>query len=265
MSTNAKVFIIGAGPGDPDLLTMKAHRLIQQAEVIVYDRLVSQEILALAPGHAEMIAVGKETGHHCVPQERINELLAELANTGKRTVRLKGGDPFVFGRGSEEALHLVQEGISFEIVPGITAAAACTAYSGIPLTHRGLSRSVRFLTGHLRNDGSLDLDWDRIADPECTLVIYMGLATLDEVAKRLLEAGLPVDMPAAAIENGTTAQQRCLISRLETLPQDVKTAEMKAPVLIVIGQVVTLSKELGHWFPHAQLADTTSTATLVSA
>ncbi|MES9966588.1 MAG: uroporphyrinogen-III C-methyltransferase [Sedimenticola sp.] len=245
---NAKVFIVGAGPGDPDLLTLKAYRLLSGVDVVVYDRLVSKEILDLIPKHTDRLSVGKESGHHCVPQDQINTLLVELASSNKRVLRLKGGDPFVFGRGSEEAIHLARAGIPFEIVPGITAAAACTAYSGIPLTHRAMSRSVRFLTGHLKNDGALDLNWEKIADPESTLVIYMGLSTLEEISEKLTAAGLPANTPAAAIENGTTPQHRCVISSLSTLAEDVRQNEMQAPVLLVIGEVVSLSAEIGDWF-----------------
>ncbi|MES9843110.1 MAG: uroporphyrinogen-III C-methyltransferase [Candidatus Sedimenticola sp. PURPLELP] len=248
VNDSAKVFIVGAGPGDPDLLTLKAYRLLRSAEVVVYDRLVSQEILDLVPTTAQLVPVGKESGRHCVPQDQINEILVELASKNRNILRLKGGDPFVFGRGSEEAMHLVKAGIAFEIVPGITAAAACTAYSGIPLTHRGISRSVRFLTGHLLNDSALELDWNKIADPESTLVIYMGLATLDEITQKLISSGLPAETPAAAIENGTTPKHRSITSTLTRLSSDVKANAMQAPVLLVIGEVVTLSAEIGNWF-----------------
>ncbi|MGE5505526.1 MAG: uroporphyrinogen-III C-methyltransferase [Actinomycetota bacterium] len=239
------VYLVGAGPGDPELLTLKAHRLIIGADVVVYDRLVGQGILDLIPPGIARISVGKETGRHLLPQDEINELLVSLAKPGRRVVRLKGGDPFVFGRGGEEALHLVRHGVSVEVVPGITAASGCSAGAGIPLTHRGLATGVRLVTGHARDDGELELDWYSLADPDCTLVIYMGLATIGNLADRLIEAGLPPATPAAAIENGTTADQRTRVTTVGRLAADVAAWDLKPPTLLVIGKVVSLAAELG--------------------
>ncbi|MBV5325781.1 MAG: uroporphyrinogen-III C-methyltransferase, partial [Rhodospirillaceae bacterium] len=211
-----KVILVGAGPGDPDLLTVKALRLIQSADVVVYDRLVSPEIMALIPASAERIYAGKALGNHHLVQEEINDRLVSLAKTGRQVVRLKGGDSFVFGRGSEEALYLAENGIAFEVVPGISAAAGCSSYAGIPLTHRGLATGVQFVPGHLREGHRLDLDWAKLADPETTLVIYMGLQSLPETSAQLIAAGLPPDTPAAAIENGTTPRQRRVVGTLST-------------------------------------------------
>lgn len=244
------VFFVGAGPGDPDLLTVKAMRLIGQAEVIVYDRLVSREILELIPAGTVRIYVGKKPGHHHMNQEEINALLLQLAKTGKRVVRLKGGDPFIFGRGGEEALHLQQHGIAFEIVPGITSAAACSAYAGIPLTHRGLSTGARIVTGHCRANMPLDLNWESLADSDTTLVVYMGLAHVREISSRLIEAGLPADTPAAAIEQGTTTRQRICITNLEQLPSMIQRQDFHTPTLIIIGRVVDLASRL-NWFEQA--------------
>ncbi len=247
VNKEACVYIVGAGPGDPDLLTVKAMRLLQQADVVIYDRLVSEQIMDLVPTGSTRIFVGKETGKHHLSQEEINKLLVSLALKTRCIVRLKGGDPFVFGRGSEEALQLVKNKIPFEIVPGITASSACTTYAGIPLTHRGLSNGVRFVTGHCRSDKPLDLDWDKLADPDMTLVVYMGMANLSEIRTQLVQSGLSDDTPAAGIENGTTPQQRTCISTLGQLKEDLEQENFKAPVMIVIGQVVTLAGSLD-WF-----------------
>ncbi len=242
------VAIIGAGPGDPDLLTVKAHRLIGEADVVVYDLLVSAEILDLVPPGATRIFAGKRARRHFMPQDEINELLVGLAKSGRRVVRLKGGDPFVFGRGGEEALHLAENGIAFEMVPGITASAGCTAYSGIPFTHRGLATGVRFVTGH-RQDGELDLNWRSLADPDTTLVIYMGLTNVEKISVELIKAGLAGDTPAAAIHRGTTPEHRTITTTLEKLPDCIKRAELKAPTLLVIGRVVGLAKQLAWHVP----------------
>ncbi|MDV3237355.1 MAG: uroporphyrinogen-III C-methyltransferase [Gammaproteobacteria bacterium] len=247
MSEEACVYLVGAGPGDPDLLTLKAHRLLQEADVVVYDRLVSQEILDLVPTGTSRIFVGKAAGNHHMRQEDINELLANLARRARKVVRLKGGDPLIFGRGSEEALHLARHGVRFEIVPGITAASACTTYAGIPLTHRGLAGSARFVAGHCRADQPLDLDWDSLADPDTTLVIYMGLANLPEIAARLIAAGLAADTPAALIENGSTPRQRRLLTRLDALAATALSERVTSPALVVIGRVVALAGEMD-WF-----------------
>jgi uroporphyrin-III C-methyltransferase len=249
------VSLVGAGPGDAELLTIKALRLLQQADVVVYDRLVSETILDLIPAGIGRIAVGKSPGKHCVPQHQINDILVSLARAGRRIVRLKGGDPYLFGRGGEEALALRRHDIAFEVVPGITAASACGAYSGIPLTHRGLSRGVHFITGHFSNDEPLDIDWSKVADPDSTLVIYMGLANLAQIAASLIDAGLTASTPAAAVENGTTTRQRRVIAALADLDTAVSEAGLKAPVMIIIGEVVTLAHELD-WFQQSlELSD----------
>lgn len=242
-----RVALVGAGPGDPDLLTVKALRLIQTAGVVVYDRLVSPEIMSLISPSAERIYAGKALGHHHLVQDEINERLVSLARSGRDVVRLKGGDSFVFGRGSEEALYLAQNGVAFEVVPGISAAAGCSSYAGIPLTHRGLATGVQFVPGHLREGLRLDLDWSKLADPDTTLVIYMGLQSLSETSAELVAAGLPADTPAAAIENGTTPRQRRVIGTLETLVELTREAKLQAPTLIVIGRVVSLADQLD-WF-----------------
>lgn len=247
MTDDMRVYLVGAGPGDPDLLTVKALRLLQTADVVVYDRLVSPEILSLIPTGVTRIAVGKMPGHHCVPQENINELLASLAAPGRIVVRLKGGDPYIFGRGSEEALYLLRRGVGFEVVPGITAAAACSAYAGIPLTHRGLARGVRFVTGHFKDNETLELDWDGLADPETTLVVYMGLAHARQISERLIAAGLPADTPAAAVQEGTTPRQRRVVSTLGELATAAEAAGLSSPVILIIGRVVELADAL-NWF-----------------
>jgi uroporphyrin-III C-methyltransferase/precorrin-2 dehydrogenase/sirohydrochlorin ferrochelatase/uroporphyrin-III C-methyltransferase len=245
--SRGKVFLVGAGPGNPDLLTVRALRLIETADVLVYDRLISREILDLAPPGVTRISVGKSSGNHSVDQSETNRMLVALAGGNRIVVRLKGGDPFVFGRGSEEAQHLARAGICFEVVPGVTAATACSAYAGIPLTHRGVSRGFRVVTGHLLENGDLELDWQSLADPECTLVIYMGLATLRGLSTRLVRAGLSPSLPAAAIENGTTVQQRVVHGTLETLPRQVQAHGLRTPTLLVLGHCVDISREI-QWF-----------------
>ena len=252
------VHLVGAGPGDPDLLTVKALRLIGQAEVVVFDRLVSPEVLALIPAGTTRIFAGKESGRHHMTQGDTNDLLVKLARAGRRVVRLKGGDPFIFGRGSEEALHLVAHGIRVEVVPGITAAAGCTAYAGIPLTHRGLADGVRFITGHARDNHDVEYDWPALADPSCTLVIYMGLSALDHLAERLTAAGLAADTPAAAIANGTTGHQRRVLGTIADLAGRVRAAGLQAPALMVVGKVVGLAGALDWFTPVA--ADPAETA-----
>lgn len=252
MTIKGFVSLVGSGPGDPELLTVKALRLIQQADVVVFDRLVSAEILNLIPHGVSQISVGKSPGKHCVPQDQINEIIVSLALSGRRLVRLKGGDPYIFGRGGEEALVLRQHGIPFEIVPGVTAAAGCSSYSGIPLTHRGLSHGVRFITGHQKNDETLNIDWNKVADPDCTLVIYMGLVNLQTICAELVRAGLPASTPAAAVHGGTTAHQQKVIATLSDLADAVITAGLKSPVTTIIGEVVTLSDELDWFQPDCQ-------------
>ncbi len=246
--TQGRVDLVGAGPGDPELLTVKAMRCLQRADAVVYDRLVSNEILALAPPGATRISVGKSPKHHPVPQEEINQLLVRLALSGRRVVRLKGGDPFIFGRGSEEALELVRRGIAFDIVPGITAAQGCAATLKVPLTHRGLATSVRYLTGHCRQDVELDFDWAGLADPDTTLVIYMGWANLAEITEQLVRHGLPADTPAVAISKGTTRHQRQLMTTLGRLVADVETAALPGPVVFIVGRVAELAEDLAGKF-----------------
>jgi len=254
MQNNKCVYLVGTGPGDPDLLTVKALRLIQTADVVVYDRLVSPEIIDLIPHGIALIYVGKQTGNHTLNQDQINALLVKLAHTNRAVVRLKGGDPMVFGRGSEEALYLSQHNVCFEIVPGITSASACTTYAGIPLTHRGLANQVHIITGHCREDAPLDYDWAALANSECTLVVYMGVAQISQIAEQLVVHGLSSDTPAAAIEQGTTAQQRVCLTTLAELAQQVECLQLKAPVMFVIGKVVSLANELDWFVPQQVLA-----------
>ena len=242
-----KVYLVGAGPGDPELLTMKAARLLKEADVVVYDRLVSEEVLGLVAAGVSKIFVGKAPGNHHAPQESINEMLVRLARAGHRVVRLKGGDPFVFGRGGEEALHLVRHGVDFEVVPGITAALACAAYAGIPLTHRGLARHLHFVAGHCRGDVPLELDWRALADREATLVFYMALANLNEVRTHLLNVDLPGDTPVALVESGTTARQRCVNTTLDGMVRAARTQRVDTPTVVIIGRVAALALELA-WF-----------------
>lgn len=250
MNKKGFVSLVGAGPGDPELMTVKALRLLKQADVVVYDRLVSTDILSLIPTGVSRISVGKDVGNHCVPQSEINEIIVNLAHAGRKVVRLKGGDPYMFGRGGEEALALKEHKIEFEVVPGITAASGCSAYSGIPLTHRGMSRRVQFITGHFNDNDPVNLNWKSIVDPDSTLVIYMGLSTLPRVIQSLIDAGLPASTPAAAIQNGTTDTQQRLITQLDQLNDAIHQKQMQAPVMIIIGEVVTLADELD-WYQSA--------------
>jgi uroporphyrin-III C-methyltransferase/precorrin-2 dehydrogenase/sirohydrochlorin ferrochelatase/uroporphyrin-III C-methyltransferase len=226
-------------------MTVKAVRLLKEADAVVYDRLISPAILDLVPAGAARIYVGKASRHHTMSQDDINVLLVKLARTGRRIVRLKGGDPFIFGRGSEEAEYLARHGIAFEVVPGVTAAAGCTAGLGIPLTHRGLANGVRFVTGHCRDDIDLDLNWASLADPDTTLVIYMGLANLAQIAREMIAAGLAPDTPAAAIACGTMPEETMCVGTLANLPALVGDSDLKPPVLLVIGRVVALADLLG--------------------
>ncbi len=244
--TIGEVYLVGAGPGDPDLLTFRALRLMQQADVVVYDRLVSSEILDLARRDSEKIYVGKQRSLHSMPQESINRLLADLALAGKRVVRLKGGDPFIFGRGGEEIETLMQQGINFQVVPGITAASGCASYAGIPLTHRDHAQSCTFVTGHLK-DGSINLNWKQLASPNQTIVIYMGLVGLEQICTSLIEHGCPENYPIAIVQQGTTKNQRVFTGTLSTLPAMVSAQEIKPPTLIIVGTVVTLRQQLD-WF-----------------
>jgi len=249
------VYLVGAGPGDPELLTLRAAKLLEQADVVVYDNLVSEGIVNFIHRDAQKIFVGKEKNRHTMPQEEINRLLVALAKEGKKVVRLKGGDPFIFGRGGEELEVLVEHAIPFEVVPGITAANGVSCYSGIPLTHRDYAQSCMFATGHLK-DGSLDLDWQALSRKNQTVVIYMGLGALTEIAQQLMNHGMPASMPAAIIEKGTTSNQKVFTGTLETLPDLVRTLGLKSPCLIIVGQVVTLHKRL-QWFAGIKTAQTT--------
>lgn len=245
------VYLVGAGPGDPGLLTVRALELIKSADVIVYDRLVSPEIVDLIPTGTARVYVGKENGRHLIPQEQINAMLVRLARSKTNVVRLKGGDPFLFGRGSEEALYLAAHGVMFEVIPGVTSASACSSYAGVPLTHRGLARGVQFITGHCRSDEPLSLDWDSLADPQMTLAVYMGLANVAEITSSLIDAGRPSTTPVAIIENGTTNAQQCTFTTLADLPAAVERGKVSSPVLFVIGDVVSLASEL-EWFQAMQ-------------
>jgi len=241
-----KVWLIGAGPGDPDLLTVKAARLIARADVLVFDHLVGDGIMDLARPDARRIYAGKEASKHTLPQESINHLLVDLAREGLSVVRLKGGDPFIFGRGGEELETLAASGISFEVVPGVTAAAGCAAYSGFPLTHRDHAQSVTFVTGHLK-DGTVNLDWPALARSNQTVVFYMGIGAASEICRQMINHGLPSLTPAAVVRNGTLPDQQTLLATLGTLPQRIEESGIKPPALIVVGNVVKLHAKLS-WF-----------------
>jgi uroporphyrin-III C-methyltransferase/precorrin-2 dehydrogenase/sirohydrochlorin ferrochelatase len=241
-----EVYLVGGGPGDPDLLTFRALRCMQQADVVVYDRLVAKPVLDMTRSDAERIYVGKERDNHAMPQEEINRLLARLAKEGKRVVRLKGGDPFIFGRGGEEIDTLAEEGIPFQVIPGITAASGCASYAGIPLTHRDYAQSVTFVTGHLK-DNTMNLNWQQLAQPHQTVVFYMGLKGLPVIVRELQKHGRSADTPAALIQQGTTHMQRVLTGSLATIEEVVEREQPKPPTLIIVGEVVELHDKLS-WY-----------------
>ena len=238
-----EVVLVGAGPGDAGLLTLKGLQQIQQADVVVYDRLVSDDIMNLVRRDADRVFVGKRSGYHCVPQEEINQILLREAQKGRRVVRLKGGDPFIFGRGGEELETLCEAGIPFSVVPGITAASGCSAYSGIPLTHRDFAQGVRLVTGHLKTGG--ELDWANLAVEKQTLVFYMGLNQAPAIREKLIAHGMAEDMPAAIVENGTAVTQKVVSGTLGQL--DILAQQMASPALIIVGRVVGLRDKL-NWF-----------------
>ena len=263
--TQGEVYIVGGGPGDPDLLTIKALQLMQQADVVVHDGLVSKEVLDLVRRDADRISVSKSAGCHSMPQDEINQLLVDLARKGHKVCRLKGGDPFIFGRGGEEAETLVEAGIPYQIVPGITAAAGCSAYAGIPLTHRDHAQSVQFVTGHSRKDGTEDNggpDWKSLAKPNQTVVIYMGLFNSADIVSKLMANGRQGDTPVAIIERGTTCHQRVVTGQLSTLVSLISAQKISSPALIIVGEVVCLQHKL-QWFA-TNVTDTATQQPLVN-
>ncbi len=251
MAIKGEVYLVGAGPGDPDLLTFKALRLLQKADIVLYDRLVSEPILDLCRRDAEKLYVGKARSDHSLLQSDINELLVTYARQGRCVVRLKGGDPFIFGRGGEEIEQLAAQRIPFQVVPGITAASGCASYSGIPLTHRDYAQSVRFVTGHLK-DSSANLPWDELVQGKQTLVFYMGLVGLSIICEQLIKHGRDKNTPIAIIQQGTTQHQRVVIGTLADMPEKVREKQIKAPTLLIVGEVVNLQHKLA-WFEPAEV------------
>ncbi len=247
-----EVYLVGAGPGDPDLLTFRALRLMSQADVVLHDRLVSDEIMEMVRRDAERVYVGKERDNHSVPQDQINQMLVDLAKQGKRVLRLKGGDPFIFGRGGEEIELLAENDVPFQVVPGITSASGCASYAGIPLTHRDHSQYCIFVTGHLK-DGTMDLNWNMLAQPNKTVVFYMGLKGVNVLCRELTAHGMSSQTPVALVEKGTTRDQRVLIGDLTSLPDIVRTNAVKAPTMIIVGNVVSLHDKLKWFEPNADV------------
>ncbi|ACB33709.1 uroporphyrin-III C-methyltransferase [Leptothrix cholodnii SP-6] len=239
-STAARVTLVGAGPGDPELLTLKAHKALRQATLVLHDHLVSDEVMAFVPEHAQRIYVGKECARHTLSQETIIERMVALARSGRPLLRLKGGDGYIFGRGGEEAQALAEAGIPFDVIPGLSAAQGAAASAGIPLTHRDHAGTLVFTTGHLRENHEIDLDWPMLARPRQTVVIYMGVGTLPVICRQLLAHGLPADTPAALVERATLPGERCITGTLLTLPSLALAHAVKPPALIIIGQVVGL-------------------------
>ncbi len=259
-SAVGEVYLVGAGPGDPDLLTLRALRLMQQTDVVVYDRLVDQAIVDLVRPDAKRINVGKRRNEHTLPQEEISELLARLAGEGKRVLRLKGGDPFIFGRGGEEIEVLAERGIPFQVCPGITAAAGCSAYSGIPLTHRDHAQACIFVTAQGKN-GLVDLDWKLLLQPRQTVAIYMGLTRLEELMREFVARGADPDLATAVVDKGTRRTQRVVTGTLRTLAANVREAELTGPTIIIVGSVVTLRNKFDWYAPErAGAADTSNDA-----
>ena len=252
-SSEGEVFLVGAGPGDPELLTLKAWRILQEADIVLYDRLVSQPIMDMIPEGTERVHVGKKRADHTLPQDQINNRLVELAKKGKRVVRLKGGDPFIFGRGGEEIETLAGAGVRFQVVPGITAASGCAAYAGIPLTHRDYAQSVRFITGHLKND-TCDLPWTDFVQTRQTLVFYMGLVGLPIIVRELIAHGMTPAMPVALVSRGTTPEQHVVCGTLDDIVDKVQGSAVQAPTLVIIGEVVGLRDRLD-WIAAVQAGE----------